>query len=69
MAKATGQVPALLRDQPARPPEFEGCVKAAARFPAPIDWAAFEAHARLTRRTYARWEIDVIAHLDRERLQ
>lgn len=68
-ARATGKTPELLRDQPAPPAEFSGCIAAAGLFPAPIDWASFEAHARMTRRTFARWELDVIAHFDRKRLQ
>jgi len=38
------------------------------QFPAPIDWASFEAYARLTGRRFARWELDVLAHVDRKRL-
>ncbi|NLA68320.1 MAG: hypothetical protein GX856_08790 [Gammaproteobacteria bacterium] len=68
-AKATGKTPELLKDQPQPPPEFGHCISHAGLFPSPIDWAAFEAHARMTRRTFARWELDVIAHFDRMRLQ
>jgi len=38
-----------------------------ARFTSPLDWASFEAYARMTRRAFSRWELDVIAHLDRLR--
>lgn len=59
--------PALLRDQPRLPTEFSHLVAVAGRFPPPIDWAAFEAFARLTRRAYARWELDVLQHIDSQR--
>ena len=67
--KAGAPPPALLREQPPLPSEFRDCVAVASRFPSPIDWSAFEARARLTRRQFARWEIDVITHLDRKRQQ
>ena len=65
--KAGAPEPALLRSQPQCPPEFAPLIRVIGQFPAPIDWASFEAHARLTGRRYARWELDVLAHVDRKR--
>jgi len=59
----------MLRNQPEFPPEFSHLLTVLARFAAPIDWASFEAHSRMTRRTYSRWELDVLAHADRKRQQ
>lgn len=65
--KAGAPTPELLKSQPELPQEFTHLVDAIRRFVQPLDWAAFEAWARMTRRTFARWELDVIAHLDRKR--
>lgn len=65
--KAGAPEPELLRSQPQCPTEFAPLIRVIGQFPAPIDWASFEAFARMTRRTYSRWELDVIAHLDRLR--
>lgn len=65
--KAGAHEPALLRSQPQCPPEFAPLMRVIGQFPAPIDWASFEAYARLTGRRFARWELDVLAHVDRKR--
>lgn len=65
--KAGAPMPALLRDQPRLPDEFAGAVQVLGNFAAPLDWAALEAHSRMTRRHWARWELDVLAHVDRKR--
>jgi hypothetical protein len=59
-------MPAPLR-QPPLPSEFAPLVGVLGNFAAPIDWAAFEAWSRMTRRHFARWELDVIQHADRKR--
>lgn len=65
--KAGAPKPSILTSQPQCPPEFGHLLGVLAHFPAPIDWASFEARHRLTRRTFARWELDVLAHADRKR--
>lgn len=65
--KAGAPMPELLRTQPELPQEFTHLVDAIRRFASPLDWAAFEAWARMTRRTFSRWELDVLAHIDLRR--
>ncbi|KAF1710304.1 hypothetical protein CSC70_06315 [Pseudoxanthomonas kalamensis DSM 18571] len=61
-------MPALLRDQPRCPEEFSPLVGVLGQFAAPIDWASLEAWSRMSRRHFARWELDVIAFADRKRM-
>lgn len=65
--RAGAPEPALLRDQPRPPEEFAGVLRLLGQFPAPLDWGQLEAWGRLTGRTFARWELRVLAHADRLR--
>lgn len=65
--KAGAPEPELLRTQPPLPPEFAHLVATLGQFPAPLDWTRIESWTRLTRRPFARWELDVLAHADRKR--
>lgn len=59
----------MLRSQPRPPREFVHLIGVLGMFAAPIDWAQFESWTRMTRRAFARWELDVIAHIDLKRQQ
>ena len=56
-------------DQPPLPQEFAHLVPYMAQLPCPLEWPALESWARLTGRTLARWEIDLLMKLDRVRQQ